>query len=137
MCDYSLELYESRPARAGEVYVTSRFPSGSIGLTAPQDRETAICIACGTRLVLEGLNEETRSAFGISEMEEVVFAHMQDGLYRDGVAFANGVRVALNRLGVGVLVSLADVAPIAAKKEPEKKEPEAASPEPVEMEPAE
>jgi len=37
MCDYSLEMYASRPARASEKYVTTRFPSGSIGLASPGD----------------------------------------------------------------------------------------------------
>jgi hypothetical protein len=32
MCDYSFEMYASRPAREFELYVTTRFPTGSIGL---------------------------------------------------------------------------------------------------------
>ena len=37
MCDYSLEMYGSRPAREGEIYVTTRFPSGSIGFASAGD----------------------------------------------------------------------------------------------------
>ena len=55
MCDYSLEMYELRSAREGEIYVTTRFPTGSIGLTAPEDAMTAICLICGSRLMLENL----------------------------------------------------------------------------------
>jgi hypothetical protein len=135
MCDYSLESYQSRAAREGEVYVTSRFPSGSIGLTAPEDRETAVCIACDARLTLENLSEETRKTFGVNEAENVVFVHLREGLYRDGVAFANGLRVALNRLGVGVLVSLADTARAAPRREQERAPGMEARP--VELEPAE
>ena len=35
MCDYSLEMYASRPARTSELYVTTRFPSGTIGWRCP------------------------------------------------------------------------------------------------------
>ncbi len=45
MCDYSLEMYISRPAREGERYVTTRFPSGSMGLAAPGQPGTAVCMA--------------------------------------------------------------------------------------------
>ncbi|HUO53305.1 MAG TPA: hypothetical protein VMU18_01085 [Rhodoblastus sp.] len=108
MCDYSLEMYDSRPAREGEAYVTTRFPSGSIGLTAPDNATTAICLACGSRLLLENLSADLQKAQGVNEMEEVTFIHLDEGLYRDGVAFDNGVRVALCRLGPGVVVSLKD-----------------------------
>src|SRR5260370_16388430 len=49
MCDYSLEMYGSRPAREGELYVTTRFPSGSIGFASPGDPRTAVCMQCDTR----------------------------------------------------------------------------------------
>jgi hypothetical protein len=42
MCDYSLEMYGSRPAREGEIYVTTRFPSGSIGFASAGDPRTAV-----------------------------------------------------------------------------------------------
>jgi hypothetical protein len=43
MCDCSLEMYASRPAREFEKYVTTRFPSGSIGVAASSDCRTAVC----------------------------------------------------------------------------------------------
>jgi hypothetical protein len=120
MCDYSLELYDSRPARAGEIYVTTRFPTGSTGLAAPSERDTAVCISCGTRLTLENISEEKQAALGVGPTESVTFVALKEGLYRDGVEFSNGLRVALNRLGTGVMVSLAD-APIAS--EPARRQP--------------
>lgn len=130
MCDYSLEMYQSRAAREGEIYVTTRFPSGSIGLAAPEECETAVCMSCGTRLMLESLSAETQMAFKVNDVEEVTFIHLEEGLHRDGVQFANGCRTPLHRLGVGVLVSLADIVKPAIRKE-------LASERIVEVEPAE
>jgi hypothetical protein len=48
MCDYSLEMYASRPARESELYVTTKFPSGSIGLASPGDCTTAVCVQYDT-----------------------------------------------------------------------------------------
>ncbi len=55
MCDYSLEMYQSRPARAGERYETHRFHSGSIGFVSPGALDVAVCMACDTELELERL----------------------------------------------------------------------------------
>ena len=52
MCDYSLEMYGSRPAREGEIYVTTRFPSGSIGFASAGDKRTAVCMQCDTKVML-------------------------------------------------------------------------------------
>ena len=46
MCDYSLEMYGSRPAREGEIYVTTRFPSGSIGFASRRPAIHAPQFAC-------------------------------------------------------------------------------------------
>jgi hypothetical protein len=108
MCDYSLEMYASRPAREGEIYVTTRFPSGSIGLAAPGDCTTAVCVSFGTRLRLENLPVEFQDMLGVAAVEDIVFTRLENGLHRDGVKFANGAELPLHRLGSGVLVSLID-----------------------------
>ncbi len=130
MCDYSLEMYASRPAREGEIYVTTRFPSGSIGLAAPGDCTTAVCVTYGTNLRLENLPSDLQDSFKISAVEDISFTRLEDGLHHDGVKFANGHEAPLHRLGTGVLVSV-----IAAEK-PVRKEIEHAVAEeaPVEME---
>jgi hypothetical protein len=128
MCDYSLEMYESRPAREGEVYVTTQFPSGSIGLTWPARAATAICLACGSRLLLENLGIETQKMLGVKETEEATFIYCDEGLYHDGVAFDNGVRATLCRLGLGVMVSLKDLPGPARKVEPKHMQAEADRP---------
>ena len=135
MCDYSLEMYASRPAREGEIYVTTRFPSGSIGLAAPGDCTTAVCVTYGTRLRLENLPSDLQDNFKISGVEDITFTRLEDGLHHDGVKFANGHEAPLHRLGTGVLVSV-----IEAEK-PVRKEIEHVAEEtiesPMELEPAE
>jgi hypothetical protein len=129
MCDYSLEMYASRPAREGEIYVTTRFPSGSIGLAAPGDCTTAVCVSYGTRLMLENLPIDLQETLGVSAVENIVFTRLDSGLHHDGIKFANGSEMPLHRLGAGVLASLLDVEkPVAKEVEREA---------PVELEPAE
>jgi hypothetical protein len=108
MCDYSLEMYASRPARESEKYVTTRFPSGSIGLAAPGDCTTAVCVQYDTQLKLEGISSDLQTRLGIKGGEQVVFARLEHGAYRDGVKFGNGKEISLQLLGSGVSVSLVD-----------------------------
>src|SRR5579875_3657240 len=87
MCDYSLEMYRTRPAREGERYVTTRFGSGSIGLSAPGDELTPVCVQCDTRLRLEGIPKDTQERLGVGAVEEVTFVRLDKGPWRDGVRF--------------------------------------------------
>ena len=110
MCDYSLEMYASRPAREGERYVTTRFPSGSVGLAAPGDCTTAVCIQYDTRLHLENLSSDLQTRLGVKQQEDVVFARLEHGAYRDGIRFTSGKEVSLQVLGSGVGVTLTELA---------------------------
>ena len=105
MCDYSLEMYASRPARAGEHYVTTRFASGSIGLSVPGDTSCAICVQYDTPLVLENVPAHVRGTDG-AERAEVVFARIESGAYHDAVAFPDGRVLSLQQIGVGVSVQV-------------------------------
>jgi hypothetical protein len=71
MCDYSLEMYASRPARESERYVTTRFPSGSVGLASPGDCTTAVCVQYDTRLKLEGIPSDLQTWLGVKNEEEL------------------------------------------------------------------
>jgi hypothetical protein len=111
-------MYASRPARESEKYVTTRFPSGSIGLAAPGDCTTAVCVQYDTRLKLEGISPDLQSRLGVTAQESVVFARLEHGAYRDGVKFANGKEVSLQFVGAGVSVMIApkEVAPTTARQ---------------------
>lgn len=113
MCDYSLELYRSRPAVEGEQYTLRRFPSGTMGFTAERDCETAVCLPADAHLRLEGIGEAIRQAYVVNSTEEVTMARM-DGTnfsHRDAVRFANGREVLLQGLNAGIVATLVEVLP--------------------------
>lgn len=106
MCDYSLERYRSRPARAGERYVLIRFASGSNGFVSPGDCSTAVCVPYDTRMELAQIPTDLQDELGVGPREEVVFTQVDNGRYRDGVVFANGTPVSLQRLTPGITAVL-------------------------------
>ena len=106
MCDYSLELYRSKPAQIGEKYVLPRFRSGSLGFASPGDCSTAVCIPYDTQLRLEGIPEGLQDELGVGSDEEVTFARIDNGLYHDGVRFANGAETSLQRLNPGITAAI-------------------------------
>ena len=120
MCDYSLEVYGSQPAREGERYLTSRFPSGTIGLIVADKPGTAVCLACDTPLTIDNVPPELRSTYKLSDKEKAVFIRLDSGSYRDGVRFANGAEVSLQRFqpGSGFTVGalLEGAKPVPARK---------------------
>ncbi len=108
MCDYSLEMYGSRPAREGERYVTTRFPSGSMGLASPGQLGTPVCMACDTRLSIADIPAELAARHGIPASAEATFVRLDTGSYRDGLKFDNGAELSLQQLPAGISVAIAD-----------------------------
>ena len=54
MCDYSLHLVASRPAKVGEKLVSTRFPSSTTrGFASVEERNVAVCLLPGTELAFE------------------------------------------------------------------------------------
>src|SRR5262249_20080999 len=102
MCDYSLELYGSRPAREGELYVTTRFPSGSIGFASPGDPRTPVCVQCDTKVVLTDIPTAMQVSLAVGPEIRTTFAQRETGLYRDGLRLADGRFVSLQDLPAGV-----------------------------------
>lgn len=102
MCDYSLEMYGTRPAREAEQYVTTRFRTGTVGLALPGDCTTPVCVQCDTRLRLEGIPAAMQERLSVGATEEVTFVRLEKGPWRDGVRFANGAEATLQDLSTGV-----------------------------------
>jgi hypothetical protein len=59
-------------------------------------------MAYDTKLRLEGIPEVIQRSLCVSADEDVTFTRLEKGPHRDGVRFANGAEVALQRLGPGV-----------------------------------
>jgi hypothetical protein len=108
MCDYSLEMYHSRPAVTGEPYTLHLFRSGSMGFVAPTDCATAICMPAGARLRLEGIEARVQKVFGVgpTEQAEMVRLSLRGRLHRDAVRFANGQEVLLQQLNTGIVATV-------------------------------
>jgi hypothetical protein len=54
MCDYSLELIQSRPAKVGDKLVSTRFPNTiTRGFASVEERNVAVCLLPGTELAFE------------------------------------------------------------------------------------
>jgi len=54
MCDYSLHLVASRPAKVGDKLVSTRFPNTiTRGFAAVEDRNVAVCLLPGTEIAFE------------------------------------------------------------------------------------
>jgi hypothetical protein len=67
MCDYSLELVASRPARVGDKLVSTTFPfTITRGFASAEDNErnVAVCLLPGTELAFAEEVAWTRSIFG-------------------------------------------------------------------------
>ena len=108
MCDYSLELYRSRPVVQEERYTLRRFPSGTMGFTAGYDCDTAVCMPADAHLRLEGIGETVQRAFDVGPVEEVVMIRLEviAHAHRDAVRFANGKEVMLQRLNAGITTEM-------------------------------
>jgi hypothetical protein len=121
MCDYSLAEVRTRLAVEGEDLTVYRFPTGTLGFTAPAELEQrpemrgwrswfslrqvpcAVCIPPGARLVLRDIPARLQSSLRIGAEEEVVFTQlgMDAGRHRDAVRFRNNQELLLQRLAEG------------------------------------
>ncbi len=104
--------------------MTSYFPSGSIGLTAPGDCQTAVCLMADTKLELERISERVQQAYGLKASEEGVFVRREHGPYRDAIRFASGVELILPELGAGVQIRVIDALEGQLSLDARQKEPE-------------
>jgi hypothetical protein len=144
MCDYSLEMYQSRPALQGEEYISNTFPSGTVGFVSPGNKSVAICMACDSELKLSRIPPRVQKMAEVGGSAVVTFTRIErpttgpvGGLLRaferftdvapyhhDAVRFRNGNVVTLQKLGPGVtawllLRSVVTPPPVREKREAE------------------
>jgi hypothetical protein len=108
MCDYSLEKYESRPAKVGDKLLVQSWPTGTTGFTdaTVEKCNMAVCLRPGTELAFaepikhgKGLTNTTSShttAVFCSTNEHVT--HLT---HHDALEFPDGEQVLLNHLTSG------------------------------------
>ena len=53
MCDYSLHAVASRPAKVGEMLITTSFSGGTRGFAAEGEPKVAVCLLPGTELAFD------------------------------------------------------------------------------------
>jgi hypothetical protein len=120
----SLQGVPERLAVKGEVLVTYRFRTGSIGLASPLDfaaargsawkrlvrrlkridDTAAVRLFPGTRLRIHSVPEEMSWEFGVGTLEDVTFVEFFNGecRHRHAIRFRNGRHALLQMFGEGV-----------------------------------
>jgi hypothetical protein len=109
MCDYSLHLVASRPAKVGDALVTTDFVrSITRGFAAVGEPDVAVCLLPGTELAFEQnvLYDRAFSLFGKAHIDHKVARfrqiNMEDpNVHHDALEFPGGQIVMLTRLTPG------------------------------------
>jgi hypothetical protein len=119
MCDYSLESFARRDAKSGDQLRTEKIGGyGSVGLVAPDEPKTAVCLRPGTRLIVSGIPALLQKAWNVGAVVVATFEQRgvtrlmglfsSGGRYRDGVRFdaVDHPFVILQEFPVGVEISV-------------------------------
>lgn len=109
MCDYSLHLMASRPAKVGDKLVATDFAKSlTRGFSAPGEPDVAVCLRPGTELAFESEVQYDRafSLFGRARVNATVARfrqiNMDDPLvHHDALEFPGGQIVMVTRLILG------------------------------------
>jgi len=109
MCDYSLHLVASRPAKVGDKLVATDFAQSiTRGFTAIGEPEVAVCLLPGTELAFETAVQYDRafSLFGKAIVEHKVARFRQLNMddphvHHDALEFPGGQMVMVTRLILG------------------------------------
>ena len=109
MCDYSLDLVVSRPAKVGDELVTTKFKNSMTrGFAAIVEPKVAVCLLPGTEVAFEKEveYERTLSLFPNMKLGEKVAQVRQinmgkPSLHHDALEFPDGETVLLTRLCEG------------------------------------
>ena len=124
MCDYSLHLVASRPARVGDKLVTTEFASSiTRGFAAIGEPEVAVCLLPGTELAFEDDIQYDRALriFGKARVNHKVARFRQvdmndPNVHHDVIEFPDGQIVKVTRLVAGQTTTVLQL-PAAAQQE--------------------
>jgi hypothetical protein len=108
MCDYSLELVASRPARVGDKLVSTRFPNTiTRGFASVEEKNVAVCLLPGTELAFEKeVACETRFVFRsrrqiLHRVAQFRQVNKGSNVHHDALEFPDGQIVLLTQLCEG------------------------------------
>jgi hypothetical protein len=107
MCDYSLNLVASRPARLGDKLITTRFPNSvTRGFASVNEPNVAICLLPGTELVFEnkvryetGIVFSSRLGHAVAKFQQI--NRGRSNVHHDALEFPDGKIVRLTHLCPG------------------------------------
>jgi hypothetical protein len=109
MCDYSLQIVASRPARLGEKLVSTSFASSATrGFASVEDRNVAVCLLPGTELGFEKevqcepariFRPKRQFAFKVAQFRQIDVN--RPNTHHDALEFPDGTVVLLNELCQG------------------------------------
>jgi len=107
MCDYSLHLVASRPAKVGDKLVSTRFPQTTTrGFASVSEGDVAVCLLPGTELAFEkevqcetGIVFRWRLGHRVAVFREVDKG--QPNVHHDALEFPDGKIVLLTHLCEG------------------------------------
>ena len=105
MCDYSLDLVASRPAKVGEKLVSTRFPSSTTrGFASVEEPNVAVCLLPGTELAFEknvqcDVGSVFHSSYTLARFRQV--NKDRPNVHHDALEFPDGHIVLLTKLCEG------------------------------------
>jgi hypothetical protein len=109
MCDYSLHLVASRPAKAGDKLISTSFPhTNTRGFASVDDRNVAVCLLPGTELAFEQdvqcetafvLRSKCQLGHKVAQFRQVNKG--QSDVHHDALEFPDGQIVLLTHLCEG------------------------------------
>jgi len=107
MCDYSLHLVASRPAKVGDKLVSMSFPHTTTrGFASVDDRNVAVCLLPGTELAFEeevrcdtGMVFSWRLGHTVAKFQQV--DKNRSNVHHDALEFPDGRIVLLTQLCEG------------------------------------
>ena len=110
MCDYSLHLVESRPAKVGDKLVTTKFDNTLTGgFAAVEEPTVAVCLLPGTEVAFER-EVEREPVFKVFRSQKLIGQKVarfrqinleQRHVHHDALEFPDGQIVLLTRLSAG------------------------------------
>ena len=106
MCDYSLHMVRTRPAKVGEKIITRDFGTGTRGFAAPEDCSVAVCLLPATELAFEKPVKYQATLMFRASIDHTVaiFRQINKGalhVNHDALEFPDGDIVLLTRLYEG------------------------------------